>query len=254
MIDTASALFTLTAVCAVLVVGISKSGFGAAFGSLAVPLLALVTTPSHAAALLLPSLLVMDLMGLVVFRRSFDRQLLKLLFPPAMLGIAIGFLTFRQVSAEGLKLILGVVSVLFVLQRWFAPESAPPASRHDATRGRLWGTLSGFTSFIAHAGGPPVSMYLIPKKLDRRVYVGTTALLFAAINFSKWLPYSLLGLFSPSTLKQGALFALAAPLGYWIGLRCLNKLDGVLFYRIINLALLVTGLKLIVDGSMPFLS
>ena len=110
-IDTASALFTLTAVCAVLVVGISKSGFGAAFGSLAVPLLALVTTPSHAAALLLPSLLVMDLMGLVVFRRSFDRQLLKLLFPPAMLGIAIGFLTFRQVSAEGLKLILGVVSV-----------------------------------------------------------------------------------------------------------------------------------------------
>ena len=254
MIDTASALFTLTAVCAVLVVGISKSGFGAAFGSLAVPLLALVTTPSHAAALLLPSLLVMDLMGLVVFRRSFDRQLLKLLFPPAMLGIAIGFLTFRQVSAEGLKLILGVVSVLFVLQRWFATESAPPASRHDATRGRLWGTLSGFTSFIAHAGGPPVSMYLIPKKLDRRLYVGTTALLFAAINFSKWLPYSLLGLFSTSTLKQGALFALAAPLGYWIGLRCLNKLDGVLFYRIINLALLVTGLKLIVDGSMPFLS
>ena len=151
-------------------------------------------------------------MGLVVFRRSFDRQLLKLLFPPAMLGIAIGFLTFRRSAPKAQahpRGGFGAVRAAALVRT----RIRSPASRHDATRGRLWGTLSGFTSFIAHAGGPPVSMYLIPKKLDRRLYVGTTALLFAAINFSKWLPYSLLGLFSPSTLKQGALFALAAPLG-----------------------------------------
>lgn len=254
MAEAGGALFIVTAIAAVTILGISKSGFGAAFGSLAVPLLALVTSPSHAAALLLPSLLVMDLFGLVVFRRSFDRQLLRLLLPAALIGIGIGFATFRHVSPEGLKLILGTVSVLFVLQRWLGPESSVDSGDHDTLRGRFWGALSGFTSFIAHAGGPPISMYLIPKRLDRRLYVGTTALLFAAINFSKWLPYSLLGLFSPSTLGQGALFALAAPVGYWIGLRCLNRVDGVWFYRIINLALLLTGIKLMVDGLKPFLS
>jgi len=241
----------LMAVTGVTVIGISKSGFGAAFGSLAVPLVALATTPAHAVALLLPSLLVMDVIGLIVFRRRIDLALLKRLIPAGLAGIALGALTFRWVSVAGLKLTLGVIAIAFVAQRWSGVVSRLHGSSGDAKDrwlGRFWSLVSGFTSFIAHAGGPPLSMYLIPKQMDRVLYVGTTAVFFAIINATKWLPYFWLDLLPRDTLMSGALLAVISPLGYWIGLRSLKWFDGPVFYRIIELALLASGLKLVWDA------
>lgn len=240
------------AVLAVIIVGISKSGFGAAFGNLAVPLVALATTPAHAIALLLPSLMVMDLIGLVVFRRRVDLALLKRLVPAGLIGIALGALTFRWVSVDGLKLTLGLLAILFVLQRWSGIASRLHALRDgpvDRWLGRIWSLVSGFTSFVAHAGGPPLSMYLIPKQLDRVIYVGTSAVFFAVINASKWVPYLWLDLFPRETLVAGAALAVVSPVGYWIGLRSLTWINGPVFYRVIELALLASGVKLIWDGA-----
>ncbi|QID19629.1 sulfite exporter TauE/SafE family protein [Nitrogeniibacter mangrovi] len=239
------------AVLAVIIVGISKSGFGAAFGNLAVPLVALATAPAHAVALLLPSLMVMDVIGLVVFRRRVDVALLKRMIPAGLAGIAIGALTFRSVSVAGLKLTLGVLAVLFVLQRWSGIANrlhAAASERTDRWLGRFWSLVSGVTSFIAHAGGPPLSMYLIPRQMDRVMYVGTSAVFFAVINASKWVPYVWLDLFPMETLKAGLALALVSPVGYWLGLRSLRWFDGPRFYRVIELALLLSGLKLIWDG------
>jgi len=239
------------AVLAVIIVGISKSGFGAAFGNLAVPLVALATTPAHAVALLLPSLMVMDIFGLVVFRRRIDLALLKQMIPAGLVGIAIGALTFQWVSVDGLKLTLGVLSILFVMQRWSGIASrmhAAASSRQDRWLGRFWSLISGFTSFVAHAGGPPLSMYLIPKQMDRVIYVGTSAVFFAVINASKWVPYMWLDLFPLDTLMAGALLAVVSPVGYWLGLRSLKWFDGPVFYRIIEVSLLLAGAKLIWDG------
>lgn len=239
------------AVLAVIIVGISKSGFGAAFGNLAVPLVALATTPAHAVALLLPSLMVMDILGLVVFRRRIDIALLKQMIPAGLVGIAIGALTFQWVSVDGLKLTLGVLSILFVMQRWSGIASrmhAAASPRQDRWLGRFWSLISGFTSFVAHAGGPPLSMYLIPKQMDRVIYVGTSAVFFAVINASKWVPYMWLDLFPLDTLMAGALLAVVSPVGYWLGLRSLKWFDGPVFYRIIEVSLLLAGAKLIWDG------
>jgi len=239
------------AVLAVIIVGISKSGFGAAFGNLAVPLVALATTPAHAVALLLPSLMVMDILGLVVFRRRIDIALLKQMIPAGLVGIAIGALTFQWVSVDGLKLTLGVLSILFVMQRWSGIANrlhAGASARQDRWLGRFWSLISGFTSFVAHAGGPPLSMYLIPKQLDRVIYVGTSAVFFAVINASKWVPYMWLDLFPLDTLMAGALLAVVSPVGYWLGLRSLKWFDGPVFYRIIEVSLLLAGAKLIWDG------
>jgi len=239
------------AVLAVIIVGISKSGFGAAFGNLAVPLVAMATTPAHAVALLLPSLMVMDILGLVVFRRRIDLGLLKQMIPAGLLGIVIGALTFQWVSVDGLKLTLGVLSILFVLQRWSGIAGrlhAAASEAQDRWLGRFWSLISGFTSFVAHAGGPPLSMYLIPKQMDRVIYVGTSAVFFAVINASKWVPYVWLDLFPLDTLMAGALLAVVSPVGYWIGLRSLKWFDGPVFYRIIEVSLLLAGAKLIWDG------
>ena len=210
MIDTASALFILTAVCAVLVVGISKSGFGAAFGSLAVPLLALVTTLARrgpVAALAAGH----GPHGPGGFRRSFDRQLLKLLFPPAMLGIAIGSSLSARSAPKGSSSSSGWFRCCSCCSAGSHPIRSP-ASRHDATRGRLWGTLSGFTSFIAHAGGPPVSMYLIPEAgpatLRRHHRLAVCRNQFFEMA-SLQPPGAVFTLYP----QAGALFALAAPWG-----------------------------------------
>ncbi|THF62064.1 sulfite exporter TauE/SafE family protein [Pseudothauera rhizosphaerae] len=247
--EAADPLLLAVAWAAITLFGISKAGFGGGFGVLAVPLMALVTSPAHAAALMLPSLLVMDAIGLVVFRQRFDAALLKLMLPAGLAGILLGTLVFRLIDAAGLKLILGTVSILFVLQRWLGTPHKPVAeSRRERWSGRFWAMVSGFTSFVAHAGGPPISMYLIPKRLDHVIYVGTCAMFFAAVNAAKWVPYGLLGLFPSQTLQTGLVLALAAPFGYWLGLRVLKGLDGHLFYRLLNLALLLTGLKLVWDG------
>ena len=111
---------------------------------------------------------------------------------------------------------LGIIAIAFVAQRWSGVVNRLHGSDGDGKDrwlGRFWSVVSGFTSFIAHAGGPPLSMYLIPKQMDRVLYVGTTAVFFAIINASKWLPYVWLDLLPRDTLMEGALLALISPLG-----------------------------------------
>jgi len=94
--------FYLAALIGVLITGISKSGFGG-IGGLAVPLMALTIPPPQAAAIMLPILLVMDAMGLVVFRSQFDRANLRIILPGAIVGITLGWLTFSVIDARWIR-------------------------------------------------------------------------------------------------------------------------------------------------------
>lgn len=160
--------FYLVAVPAVLLLGISKSGFGAGFGSLAVPMMALAVTVPQAAAILMPVLLVMDLLGMAAFRKHVDRRLLMFMLPFGLLGIAIGTLLFRWLDASVVAGIVGGCTLLFLAQRLVfppKPDSAPP----PRWVGAILTAMSGFTSFIAHAGGPPINAYVIPMRLSPEI-------------------------------------------------------------------------------------
>ena len=170
--------FYVVAVPAVLLLGVSKSGFGAGFGSLAVPLMALSVTVPQAAAILMPVLLVMDLLGIAAFRKDFDRALLKFMLPWGLLGIVIGTLSFKLLEARWVAGIVGVFTLLFLAQRLlFAPKAgdAPP----PRWAGALLAATSGFTSFVAHAGGPPINAYVIPLGLSPVRFTGIVPDLFA---------------------------------------------------------------------------
>lgn len=239
--------FYLVTVPAVLLLGISKSGFGAGFGSLAVPLMALAVTVPQAAAILMPVLLLMDLLGITALRKDYDKALLKFLLPFGLLGTMVGALLFKLLAANLVAGIVGGLTLLFLAQRLLFPpraDSAPP----PRWLGGVLTTASGFTSFIAHAGGPPIAAYVLPLKLTPVVFAATLAWFFFFINLSKWLPYAWLGLLDWRNLATSIVLLPLAPVGVWIGVRMARRIDPQLFYRLIYLGLLLTGVKLVWDA------
>jgi uncharacterized protein len=241
--------FLAVAILAVVLIGVSKSGFGGAMGSLSVPLMSLCIPAPQAAAIMLPILLVLDAAGLLVFRGKSDRANLRILIPGGLVGIALGALTFHFVDARWIKGMVGAEALLFGVDR-LRQVGAASAERCAPVlaRGLFWGSISGFTSFISHAGGPPILQYLLPQGLDRVRMVGTTTVYFAAINFAKLLPYGFLGLLETSNVVTSLALLPAAPIGYWLGLKSLKHLPRAPFNLVVAVAMLLTGLKLLADA------
>lgn len=239
--------FYAVAIPAVLLLGISKSGFGAGFGSLAVPLMALAVTVPQAAAVLMPVLLLMDLLGIAVFRKDFDKALLKFLVPFALVGTVVGALLFKLLDAKVVAGLVGALTLLFLAQRLIfppKPDGLPP----PRWLGALLGITAGFTSFIAHAGGPPISAYVIPLRLSPIKFTATMAFLFFVINLSKWIPYAWLGLLDMRNMSTSLVLLPLVPIGVWIGVRFARRVSPVLFYRLLYGGMFITGCKLLWDG------
>lgn len=241
-------LFWMLAVAAVLIAGVSKGGFGGGIGVVAVPLMALTTNVPTAAAIMLPILCLMDVMNMTAYWGKWDRRVLKILVPASFVGIAIGALTFRFMSEEVLRLLIGLIALGFTLNHWL--KRAPADGRKPGDwNGRFWGAMAGFTSFAAHAGGPPIAVYLLPQKLHKTTYQATTVFFFICVNYVKLVPYIWLGQLNSTNLTTSALLAPLAFIGVWAGIRLHKMIPEQLFYRVAYILLFVTGLKLIWDGA-----
>ncbi len=240
--------FYLAAIPAVLIFGISKGGFGGGLGIAAVPLMAIVAPPSTAAGILLPLLMLMDLIGLYAYRHRWDRRVVRIMLPGALLGILAGGLAFGYLDDDVVRIVLGLIAVGFTGDYFLRDKSRIEARPQRPVAGAFWGSLAGFTSTIAHAGGPPANIYLLPLKLDKSIFVGTMIVLFAAINAAKLLPYAALGLLDWTNLSTSAALAPVAAIGMLAGLWLHDKVDQLLFYRLCYVFVLLTGLKLVYDG------
>ena len=240
--------FYLVAVPAVLMLGVSKSGFGAGFGSLAVPLMALAVAVPQAAAILMPVLLLMDLLGLAAFRKNFDARLLRFLVPWGLLGVVVGAVLFKLLDAQLVAGTVGIFTLLFLAQRLlFSPAAGSPPPKW---LGAILTALSGFTSFVAHAGGPPLSAYVIPLRLSPLQFTATMAFYFFVINLAKWVPYGLLGLLDVRNMATSLALLPLAPLGVWMGVRLARRISPEWFYRILYAGMFLTGCKLVWDGFL----
>ena len=243
----ADPFFYAVAIPAILLVGVSKGGFGSGAGMFSTPLVALAVPIPQAAAILLPILLVMDAVGLWAYRGAFSRENMRVILAGGIAGVVLGALTFRYFDDAWMRVLLGVIAIAFVLQRLAGPREAPP-TRPSTPRGLFWSAFSGLTSTIAHAGGPPLSVYLLPQRLDKRVMVGTTVIFFAVINAVKLVPYAWLGLFDARNLSTSLVLAPLAPLGIFLGVFLMKRMSDALFYRVCYGLVLVVGLKLLWDG------
>jgi len=247
--------FYALAVPVVLLVGIGKGGFGGGIGMVAVPFLSFVMPLPQAAAILLPILCVMDLFAIRVYRGQYSPPNLRILMPAGAVGVAAGALAFGALDERWLRVIVGAIALAFgmhwVLGRVFLRGRDPEATTPSIASGMFWGIAGGFTSTLAHAGGPPVSVYLLPQRLPPTIFVGTTVIVFMMYNYMKLVPYAWLGQLSADNLATSFLLLPLAPIGIKLGRWLHDRVNDVLFYRIVYGLLLVTGLKLVSEGFGP---
>lgn len=166
------------------------------------------------------------------------------------MGILIGALFFKYLSDSQIKILVGFIAVLFVLN-FFRKHGEHHKKQPTFVRGSFWGSIAGFTSFGVHAGGPPINIYLLPQQLEKSLFVGTTVVFFTIVNYTKLIPYALLGQLNSGNLTTSLILSPLAPLGVFLGVKLHAKVNQTLFYNICYVILLVTGLKLLYDGFSP---
>ncbi len=236
-------LFYATAIPAILIYGIGKGGFGGAMGIIAVPFMALAIAPMQAATILLPILCVMDVFAIAAHRRNADYPLLRRMLPGAFIGIGLAGVLMGIISATGLSIVIGALSLLFCLQYLLGNTRS-----FVSNNVWLWSMLGGFSSTTIHAGGGPISIYLLPRKLDKLPLIATMAVLFGVINLAKLVPYTLLGNFDRTNLLTALVLMPLAPIGVKIGVMLLHRASVALIYRLSYLFLFLSGTKLLGDG------
>ncbi|HZT27690.1 MAG TPA: sulfite exporter TauE/SafE family protein [Pseudolabrys sp.] len=236
--------FLVLAVCAVTLLGISKGGF-IGLGVSAVPLLSLVMPPPQAAAILLPILLAQDAVSVWVYHRDFSAWNLKVLLAGATIGMVASTLLAASLSSDVVKLAVGVIAVLFVVSRLAAPWIEHHLPKPNAVSGLVWGTVAGFTSAIANAGSPPYQIHMLPQRLPKMTFVGTTALYFAATNLMKIPSYAALGQLTWVNMLTGiALIPLAVATNF-LGVYLVRRVSMAAFYRIAYVLIFALGCELI---------
>lgn len=242
----------LVTMIAVLVISFMKGAFGGGFAIVGIPLLALVMDPIAAGALLAPLFVIMDIVALRYWSPStWSKPDLAVLLPALVVGIGLGTWLLARLDGHAIAVLIGSVTLIFAL-RWFTGASAPQPRKRSKLRGALAGGLSGITTMVAHSGGPPLALYLLPLGLTKAVYAGTTSIFFTAGNAIKAVPWLWLGTLGTSEL---ILMGLSLPfilIGVWLGWRVHARLDQSTMFRVIYGLLVLVSLNLIWEGAKGY--
>lgn len=240
-------VFWALGIVAALCTGLSKGGMPA-FSMLAVPVLALVISPVTAAGLLLPVFLFSDIFGVWAYRHEYRADLLKIAAVGSFVGCLIGWLTAHIVSDDLVRVLIGMIGAVFALNYLFRRKPDAPARAPTWGLGIFWTTIAGFTSFVSHAGAPPWQVWVMPLRLTKLAFAGTTTFVFAMMNITKIVPYYFLGQLDPANLRVAAMLLVPAVTGVFIGYRLTKILPDKVFFGFVTWALLAVSLKLIWDG------
>lgn len=227
-------------------VGLSKGGLPTV-GMLSVPILSLYMSPVKAVIMLLPIYIISDMVGLWLYRKDFSTLNLKILVPAGIAGVLVAWLTASLVSDATVKGMIGLMGVGFVFNAWLQRKTVQTPQKIHWGRGVFWGGISGFSSFISHAGGPPFQVYLLPQKLPKAVFAGTSTLFFAVINLAKLGPYHHLQPYGTEEMMSAVVLIPFALVGTVVGAYLTRKIADDWFFKWVQVGLLMLSLKLLLD-------
>ncbi|NIM92809.1 MAG: TSUP family transporter [Anaerolineales bacterium] len=239
-------LFIMIAVVAFMI-GVAKGGLGSGLGALATPLMALVMSPDQAIGLLLPVLMLADIFAVILHWKRWNSRMVLLLIPGSVVGVMVGTMFITNVPVERLRTAIGIITLIFALYRLLEPRIRKslkyvPYDWH----GILAGVIAGFSSSLAHTGGPPVSIYLLLQNVQARVFVATAALYYFILNWIKVPYYAYAGLLDLEIILSVIWVIPIVSLGVWIGKWGVNKVNKETFDRVIVVLLIISAVRLII--------
>lgn len=240
--------FYLMAAFVALLVGLSKGGLGGTAGALATPLMALVMPADQVIGLMLPILMIADVFAVASHWKRWDWRMVAWMLPGAVVGVTLGTFFIKNAPTETLRLTLAIIVLIFVAyklleKRLFRDVVYQPHDGH----GILAGTVAGFSSSLAHTGGPPVSIYLLLRRVEPRTFNATSALFFAILNWIKVPYYFYAGLFDFAQMQSMIWLLPLLPLGVWGGKILADRFSHETFERVIVGFLVVTAVLLLME-------
>ncbi|GAC1045165.1 sulfite exporter TauE/SafE family protein [Rhizobium sp. No.120] len=244
----------LVAFMGVFIISFMKGAFGGGFSIVGIPLLSFVMDPVTAGGLLAPLFIVMDICGLRYWKRTtWSKPDLVVLVPCLLGGIAIGYLAFHVLDHRAIEILMASITLGFVVI-WLINGAAVRHRTRSTPKAVAAGLASGVTTMVAHSGGPPLAMYLLPLGLTKEVYAGTTSLFFTVGNATKAVPWLLLARPDAKVWMVMAICLFAVPFGVTLGWQLHSRLDQRGVYRACYGLLVVTAAKLFWDGISGYLS
>ena len=245
MPDSSTQLFY--AICGVLLIGLSKAGFGGGLGMLTTPLCVMAFGPTMGIGILLPLLCAGDAFSLWHYWKKWEMKNLRLMIVGIVIGVAIGAQLFRRFSPAELNFIIGLMAVLFVLfqigKRLLSATLTPFVPRQPY--GWMAGVGAGLTSTFAHGAGPVVTAFLLPQRLPKEIFTGTNVLIFTCINWIKVPFFLYAGMIQAPSLRVSAVFFPLVPLGVWLGVWLNRHIPDKWFPPIVYALTFITGIELI---------
>jgi uncharacterized membrane protein YfcA len=241
-----STFFIVTALVA-FVIGLSKGGLGGMLGALITPIMAFILPVDQAIGLILPILMYADLFAVAFHWAHWNTRLVLLLLPGSITGVIVGTLFITNVPTDVLRTGLGIIVLLFAVYKLFEGRIVNSIQYQSrGWHGLLAGTITGFSSTLAHTGGPPVSIYLLMQDLTPQVFVATSALFFLLLNWLKVPFYLYAQLFDFSRLLSIAWIVVPiVPIGVWAGKWAALRFEKKTFENVILVLLVLSSLILI---------
>ncbi|PQV46049.1 sulfite exporter TauE/SafE family protein [Paraburkholderia sp. BL21I4N1] len=244
----------LVALAGVFLIAFMRGAFGGGFAIIGIPLLSCVMDPVTAGGLLAPLFIAMDLFALRYWKPStWSKPDLALLLPGLVTGIGFGYLAFRYLDHRAIEILMAVITLMFV-GLWFVAGAELSRRPRSSPKAVTAGLASGITTMVAHSGGPPLAMYLLPLGLSKEMYAGTTSMFFTVGNATKAVPWLLIVKPTANVWVLMAVCLVAIPAGVMSGWRLHGSLDQRQIYRICYGLLVVTALKLLWDGVSGYLA
>ncbi len=240
-------LYWFAGALAVLFLGLSKAGFGGGLGMLTTPLCALAFGGKDAVGIILPLLCAGDVFSLYHYWGRWERKNLRFLLPGAVVGVLLGVQLVGQLSARQMNIAIGLIAVVFVLFQFLKEVvfRAEGAFAPNHAIGIPCGLAAGVTSTIAHGAGPVITVFLVPQRLSKEIFVGTNVLIFTWINAIK-LPFFLVNdVINRHTMQITLALMFLVPIGVWLGVWLNRKVSETIFLKLIYVFTLLTGLQLI---------
>lgn len=236
-----SVLAWVALVAGAAVIGLSKAALPGA-ATLAVALFAAVMPAKQSTGTILVLLIVGDVFALWAYRRHADVRTLIRLAPAVVVGLVGGAVFLAFASDDGVRRMIAVILLAVVgvtlWRRWRHPTAG--TGSHRTAAAAVYGSLGGFTTMVANAAGPVMSMYFLAARFPVQAFLGTSAWFFAIVNVSK-LPFSIgLGLITPSGLAVDLVLIPVVVAFAFVGRAIAGRISQKLFDRII-IALTVVG-------------